>query len=167
MKGFRQKVKIISFIIIASNIQIYAQGVLDIETKDLNGQISSIGQVVSADFIVLDFWATWCKPCVKSIPKLVELSEKYSTDKVAFVGINEDSPRNTNKVKPFVRSLNISYPILLDPDQEIMNELLVNSFPTLIIVNSDARVLYVHEGYTSGDEVIIEEAINKLLKKHD
>lgn len=144
-----------------------AQSVIHFETKDLNGNTSSISEVAEGELIVLDFWATWCSPCVKSIPKLVELSDKYDVEKVSFVGINEDSPRNTNKVKPFVQSLGISYPVLLDPNQEIMNELMVNSYPTLLVINTIGEVLFTHEGYSSGDEYLIEEEIDKLLKKHE
>jgi thiol-disulfide isomerase/thioredoxin len=147
--------------------ELFSQGVYDIETKDLNGNISSIGEVTIGNIIVLDFWATWCKPCVKSIPKLVKLSEKFDTDKVSFVGINEDSPRNINKVKPFVSSYNISYPVLLDAEQEIMSDLLVSSFPTLIILDAEANILFVHEGYTSGDEILIEKELTELLESHD
>ena len=152
---------------INTHIILQAQAVLSIQTKNLKGNTSTIADVATGELIVLDFWATWCKPCVKSIPKLVSLSEKYDLQKVSFVGINEDSPRNTNKVKPFVQSLGVSYPVLLDPDQEIMTELLVNSYPTLIIINADAEVLFIHEGYTSGDELLIEKEINKLLEKNE
>lgn len=147
--------------------QLQAQGVLYIETKDLHGNTSSISEVAEGKLIVLDFWATWCAPCVKSIPKLVQLSDKYDIEIVSFVGINEDSPRNTNKVRPFAQSMGISYPVLLDPDQEIMSELMVYSFPTLVLINSEGKVLFTHEGYTAGDEYLIEEEINKLLKKHE
>ena len=144
-----------------------SQSVLTIETKDLNGNTTTIEQTTQSNLIVLDFWATWCKPCVKSIPKLVELSEKYDSERISFIGINEDSPRNINKVKPFVKSLNVTYPILLDPDQELMSELLVSSFPTLIVINRDGKVLYIHEGFTSGDEKLIEEKLDKLLAKNE
>lgn len=162
---FRPLIFIAFFAFSPSNSK--AQAVFDISIKDVNGKATSISEMVSSELIVLDFWATWCKPCVKSIPKLVELSEKYESDKVIFIGVNEDSPRNTNKVKPFVSSLGISYPVILDPEQEIMSELLVNSYPTLMVLNSKAEVLYIHEGYTSGDEYIIEEEINKLLAENE
>lgn len=144
-----------------------AQGVFDIRVKDVSGNLTSISEIVNSELIVLDFWATWCKPCVKSIPKLVELSEKYNSKEVTFIGVNEDSPRNTNKVKPFVNSLGISYPVILDSEQEIMSDLLVNSYPTLMVLNSDAEVLFIHEGYTSGDEHLIEEELNKLLAENE
>lgn len=161
--------KNILFLITLLSAALYAnaQAVYSIQVKDLNGNYTSIEEVASGELIVLDFWATWCKPCVKSIPKLVELSEKYDSEKVSFVGINEDSPRNTNKVKPFVNSMQITYPVLLDPEQEIMNELVVVSYPTLIVLNRDGDVLFIHEGYTSGDEKLIEEEINKLLAEHE
>lgn len=162
MKNLSRSI-LVAALLFSATVFVKAQAVFDISVKDINGQLTSIAEVSQGDIIVLDFWATWCKPCVKSIPKLNKLSEKYEANEVSFVGINQDSPRNTNKVKPFVNSMGVSYPVLLDPEQELMSELLVVSYPTLIVLNRNAEVLFFHEGYTPGDEHLIEEEINKLL----
>lgn len=161
------KRKYILVILLFVSMLTQAQGSFDIEVKNLDGQYTTISELSEGDLIVLDFWATWCKPCIKSIPKLVALSEKYESTQVNFIGVNTDSPRNMNKVKPLAISLGISYPTLMDTDQEIMNELLVNAFPTLIILDKKGKVLFTHEGYISGDEALIEEEINKLLSTHE
>ena len=169
IKGMKQITKsiLVAAVVFVTTGLLKAQAVFDISVKDINGQVTSISEVSTGELIVLDFWATWCKPCVKSIPKLNKLSEKYNPDQVSFVGINQDSPRNTNKVKPFVNSMGVKYPILLDPEQELMAELLVVSYPTLIVLNQKAEVLFFHEGYTTGDERLIEDEINKLLGYHE
>jgi peroxiredoxin len=74
-----------------------------------------------------------------------------------------DSPRNLSKVKPFARSMGITYPILLDASGEIMGDLNVTAVPTLMIIDKEFRVLYVHEGFNAGDEAIIREEIEKHL----
>jgi len=145
------------------NNTLSAQDIFSYNLTNLEGENIEISDIKGEDLTILDFWASWCKPCIKSIPKLIELSEKFKDSGVIFIGINEDSPRNSSKVKPFAHSLGITYPVLLDSDQELMNELLVNSLPTLIIINKKGEVVYTHIGYSSGDKVLLEEVINKLL----
>jgi thiol-disulfide isomerase/thioredoxin len=106
----KQSIKTFYFLILFSTFNTI-QGVLDIETKSINSNPNIISGVAEGTLIVLDFRATWCKPCIKLIPKLLELSEKFDNNLICFIGINEDSPRNIDKVKPFVNSVrcNISY----------------------------------------------------------
>ncbi|MDQ7969889.1 MAG: TlpA disulfide reductase family protein [Oxalicibacterium faecigallinarum] len=60
--------------------------------------------------LIVNFWATWCAPCVEEMPELVELQTEYSTDKLQVLGISIDSPNN---VKEFAEKYKISYPLLL------------------------------------------------------
>ncbi|UXP31549.1 TlpA family protein disulfide reductase [Reichenbachiella agarivorans] len=137
--------------------------VFQIKLKEINGYYRTIGDLKGSQLTIVDFWATWCKPCVKSIPKLVELSHTYDNETVAFVGVNVDSPRNTSKVRPFAMSRRIDYPVLLDSDQALYGELLVSVLPTLFILDKEGKVLYTHEGYTTGDEKIFKEKIDQFL----
>jgi len=142
------------------------QSFLNSRVKNTKGiQSSILKESGDSQIIVLDFWATWCKPCIKSIPKLITLNEEFNKLGVAFIGVNEDSPRNLAKVRPFVNTHKIKYPVLLDTDQEIMNELLVNAFPTLIIINRKGKILYRHNGFANGDEKLIHAKISELLKQ--
>lgn len=159
-----KKIIIVFFLLITGFALTYAQAVLSAAVKDLDGNLTSIEEQATRDIIVLDFWTTWCKPCVKSVPKFVELNKKFS-GQISFIGINEDSPRNLAKVKPVAQSLGIDYPVLLDTDQDILSDLLVSSFPTLIILDRDEHVLFTHEGFVTGDELIIEKELIKLLKE--
>ena len=140
-----------------------AQTLLGISLKTIDGQYVRLHDLKGEKLTVLDFWATWCKPCIKSIPELVKLSKNYDNEQVAFIGIDEDSPRNMAKVRPFANSLKIDYPVLLDTEQELYNELQVSVLPTFIILDGDGKVLFTHEGYTKGDEQIFEEKIEEFL----
>lgn len=135
----------------------------EIELKNLDNKYVQLEDIKGAQLTVIDFWATWCKPCLASIPKIDQLALEFQEKGVAFWGINIDSPRNQSKVKPFVRSMNISYPVFLDGDQKLMNYLNVSVMPTILILNSKGKVLYFHEGYQPGDETLIQEKITQLL----
>jgi cytochrome c biogenesis protein CcmG, thiol:disulfide interchange protein DsbE len=142
----------------------YAQ-LPDLDLKNLDQQYVNLQEIQGESLTIVDFWATWCKPCVASIPKINQLAEEFKTQGVAFWGINVDSPRNLSKVKPFVTSLNIRYPVFLDTDQKLMNSLNVSIMPTLLILDKAGKIRFFHEGFQPGDEKVISEEIKKLLKK--
>jgi cytochrome c biogenesis protein CcmG/thiol:disulfide interchange protein DsbE len=143
-----------------------SQSFMETRLKNANGMQSSIlKEAGSSELIVLDFWTTWCKPCIKAIPKIDELVNEFKNDNISFVGINADSPRNLAKVRPFINTHGIKYPVLLDTDQEIMNELLINAFPTLLIINREGKILFTHRGFANGDEKLIRDEISKLIKE--
>jgi peroxiredoxin len=79
--------------------------------KDVNGK-----EVTSADFkgkvVVLDFWATWCPPCVHEIPGYTELQKKYGKDGLVIVGVSLDQG-GPAVVKPFASKMAINYPLVM------------------------------------------------------
>ncbi len=136
----------------------------DFRLKNLDNKTVAYSQLKGKKITVIDFWATWCKPCVRSIPKLVKLHAQYQKDGVEFIGINVDGTRNLSKVRPFSHSLNIAYPVLLDLNNELMNKLKVTAMPTIIIVDANDEIVFFHQGYRPGDEKALEDEIKKLLK---
>ena len=107
-----------------------------------------------ADFrgkpLIVNFWATWCAPCVKEMPDLQEVAAQ-AEGKVAFVGVDvEDAPTNA---EPFVEELGITYPLALDPRREYSRE--VNNFgmPTTLFVDADGLVRYRHTGPLDAEQL--------------
>ncbi len=135
----------------------------NLELKNLDQEWVSLDELKGEKLTVIDFWATWCKPCVSAIPKLNLLQKEFEPQGVEFIGINTDGPRNQSKVKPFARALNIGYPILFDPDQEAVDELNIAVLPTLLIYNSKGKMVFRHEGFSPGDEVIFKEKLTEIL----
>lgn len=135
------------------------QDVYNFKLKNLDNRTTSYRSLKGEELTVIDFWATWCKPCIKSIPKLVELYDELEPEGVQFIGISVDGPRNLNKVKPFSKSLGIDYPVLLDVDNNVMGRLGIRAVPTLLIVNKDDEIVYLHEGYAPGEEKMIRQEI--------
>jgi len=145
-------------------VNVSAQKVRNFKLKDIENNSKSFADLKGSKLTVIDFWATWCKPCVKAIPELNKIHDTYKDKGVAFIGINCDGPRSASKVAPLSKSLQIKYPILLDINSEVKTELNLYAFPSLIIVNDDNKVVWVHEGFVSGDEKAIIQEIEKLLK---
>src|SRR5947209_4243467 len=74
-----------------------------VKLSDLKGKV-----------VVIDFWATWCSPCVKSVPTLVQLYEKYRARGLEILSITVDEQADLYKIAPFAKEYQIAYPVLLD-----------------------------------------------------
>ena len=100
-----------------------------------------------ADFrgepLIVNFWATWCAPCVKEMPEFTKASAEFG-DQVGFLGVDvEDAPPNA---EPFVERLGIDYPLAIDPRREFYREVDNFGMPTTLLVDADGIVRYRHTG---------------------
>ncbi len=120
-----------------------------------------------ADFrgkpLVVNFWATWCAPCVKEMPEFQKASKSFG-DKVALLGVDvEDAPPNA---EPFVKRLGIDYPMAIDPQRELYRELGNVGMPTTLLVDADGIVRYRHTGPLDQAQLLelVEEHLGVSLK---
>lgn len=143
-------------------ISVNAQ-VPDFQLPDVDGNTISFSDIKGGKVTLIDFWATWCQPCVRSIPKLIEISKEYSGKGVQVIGINVDSPRNTSKIRPFVASKGITYPVLLDSNGELMSMLGLTALPTLLIVDWNNKIVSTRAGFLPGEEKDIRKQIDSLI----
>ena len=154
----------ILFFIMSSSLSISQEKAPDFRLSDLKGKQTELKAYLGKGPVVLDFWASWCKPCVKSLPKLQKIYDKYKKYGLTIIGINQDGPRNRSKINPFIKSQGISFPILLDDNSDVMRRYRVVSLPATVIISSKGNILKVHKGYRAGDEKLLEKEIIFLLK---
>ena len=140
-----------------------AQNVKNFELKDIENNLRNYNELKGEKLTLIDFWATWCKPCNKAIPELNKIYDSFKPKGVEIIGINCDGPRSVSKVGPLSKSLNIQYPVLIDINSEIKTELNIIALPTLIIVDTNGKTVWIHEGFVDGDAEIIIEELEKLL----
>ncbi len=142
-----------------------AQTIRDFSLTDTQNETYTFSQLKGEHLTIIDFWASWCKPCLKAMPVMEEMYLKNKNSGVNIIGINCDGPRSVSKVAPLVNALGISYSILLDVNNDLMKDLEVTSLPTLLIIDNEKKVVYRHEGFAKGDEFKIQEEIEILLTK--
>ncbi len=140
-----------------------AQQVGSFSLVDINNKTTSINELKGSKVTILDFWASWCKPCLKSMPELNKIYELYKNKGVQVIGINTDGPRSTSKVAPLTKSLAITYPVLLDINSTLMTELNVQALPTLILLDKSGKVSWIHQGFDTGDVELIKAEIEKRI----
>ena len=98
---------------------------------------------VKEHFIILNFWASWCLPCLQEFPSLVELQEKYKS-KLKVIGINGDTEDVVNNIKKIEKKYKLNFPSTTDIDEVFANQFKVNTYP-FSIVFSKGKVIFVSE----------------------
>ena len=136
----------------------------DLKIKLLNGKQTSIHDLLKDGPLLIDFWATWCKPCKKVMKHLDRYHQAYGNHGFKVLMINQDTPRSLGKVKSYIRSQKHTFYVGLDPNQETAKKLNGQIMPTLILVNRDGMIQWRHQGYVPGEEVEIERQIRIALE---
>ncbi|MFM1895250.1 MAG: hypothetical protein RLZZ385_324 [Pseudomonadota bacterium] len=111
--------------------------------------------------VYLDFWASWCAPCLRSLPLYNELYHKYREQGLEIIGVNIDNPVEDGL--DFLEETPLDFPTPSDPDGRIPELYGLIGMPTSYLITPDGMVKLVHVGYRNGDIEIIEEEIRKAL----
>lgn len=112
--------------------------------------------------VYLDLWASWCAPCLKSLPLYNELHAKYQDQGLEIVGINIDNPIEDGL--DFLLDTPLDFKIPADPDGKVPTLYDVFGMPTSYLIDEEGVVKMVHEGFRDGDLELIEEEIRSLLQ---
>jgi cytochrome c biogenesis protein CcmG, thiol:disulfide interchange protein DsbE len=113
-------------------------------------------------YVVMDFWGTWCKPCIKSLDTFNKMSDEFK--KVTFLGINENPAYSRNEVKSVVKLHKWKFLVLCDENKKVTEALQVKAIPHAFIIGPGRKIVYDHVGYKKGDEQLIRKKLIELLK---
>lgn len=131
--------------------------------RDLSGNEVSLKQYKDK-VVLLDFWATWCPPCRRSIPELVDLQKKYLDQGLVILGISTDDPRRTGdkSLLAFKEHYKINYRILRADSSVTMDYFGTGSMaiPTLFIIDREGGVVTKIVGFQPG---IVEKKVKNIL----
>lgn len=112
--------------------------------------------------LIINFWATWCPPCLKEIPEFIKLQKEFDEKGVQFIGI---AVEDKQAVKDYLKSININYPILIGGEQAIVlsHKLgnIVNAVPFTLIIDQQGQIVHRQPGELSRKK--IKEIIEPLI----
>ena len=109
--------------------------------------------------LIINFWATWCAPCVKEFPGLISLRKQFSEDDLTIIGISMDY--GMRPVENFVKLNKVNFPIVLD-DESIGSMLDIKSIPRTLIYNRAGEKILDHLGFIS--EESFRHVVERLLQ---
>lgn len=107
--------------------------------------------------VIVNFWATWCVPCVAEMPALQRLRERLAPRRVEVVAVN--FRENAARIAPFVEGLRLTFPVVRDHDGAIRAAWNVTVFPTTFVVGPDRRIAWVATGEVDWDDPRVESRI--------
>ncbi|MET0592372.1 MAG: TlpA disulfide reductase family protein [Polyangiaceae bacterium] len=111
--------------------------------------------------LVVDFWATYCKPCEKSFPKLQMLADKHAGNVLVYA-LSEDE--STDGIAEFVKKTGVHFPIGWDQGNAISQRYKLDKMPTSYVVDKKGIIRFVHGGYNDGEDEAIARQVDELLK---
>ena len=122
--------------------------------------------------MVINFWATWCKPCVAELNNISDLYTDWQEETgVKIIAVAIDDSRTASKVGPYANGKGWEYEIYKDVNQDFQRAIGFQSPPFTCLVDANGKIVWTHSGYQEGDEEALYEAIKKLaavesLEKH-
>jgi thiol-disulfide isomerase/thioredoxin len=134
----------------------------DFNLPDVSGKSHSISEW-QGKILIINFWATWCPPCLEEIPEFIALQEQYSSKGLQFIGIAID---DQDSVEEYLASIKINYPMLIGSitgialAHQLGNS--VDTVPFTLVVDRQGQIIYRHPGVFSREQ--ITEIITPLLK---
>jgi len=131
---------------------------------DLSGEKVSIASL-SGKLVLLNFWATWCGPCRTEMPGMERLWQHYRDRGLEVIAVSIDNTGEKH-IADFVRLLNLSYPILLDPNSQVADRYAVNGLPTSYLIDGKGQVIGRMVGGRKWNSPDADDLIDKLLGLH-
>jgi peroxiredoxin len=138
----------------------------DFELATLSGGRERLSDHRGKDVVLIDFWATFCEPCLLAMPELDALYRREHARGFVVFGISIDEAASVARVRGEASKLGVSFPILLDQDTRVVS--LYNpraTAPYSVLVARDGTVVRRQEGYTTSERENLEHAVEEALAK--
>jgi len=148
----RQVIRNLTFILtLTAAIAVAGEEQQDYSLNDLNGITHRVSDL-KGKFLVMNFWATWCAPCIHEMPELEKFYKNHKDTAVVWGITFEDS--NIESIRSFVKKLNVTYPILGFGQDPRTGYGQVNVLPTTFVIDQNGKFLHRFEGPITAQDIV-------------
>lgn len=135
--------------------------------KNLDGQSFSTSDIKNnGKPIIITFWATWCKPCMKEHDAINEVYMDWVEETgVKLYAVSIDNSRSASRVKPTINGRGWEFEVLSDVNQDLKRAMNVNEPPHTFILDGNGTIRWQHVGYMDGDEMEYIQVVKQILKE--
>jgi thiol-disulfide isomerase/thioredoxin len=113
--------------------------------------------------VIVDFWASWCKPCRQSIPWLNAMRERYAASGLTIIGVNVDAERSD--ADRFLRDVPIEFEVVFDPKGDLARQFKVQGMPSSYVFDRAGKMVQTHLGFRDAKKDEKEAALRNLLNQ--
>ena len=131
----------------------------DFKLKMLEGPDSVTLSSLRGKVVLVDFWASWCPPCKKSLPLLAKLDNKYKNLNVVAINIDDEK----ENARQFLQKLKVELTVVHDTDKIVVSQYDVPELPTAYLIDQYGKIKMVHSGYNEEQLKKLEFTIRGLL----
>lgn len=133
----------------------------DFSLSDASQKTIKLGEL-RGKVVLIDFWASWCEPCLRELPELEKLHKQLASRGVVVIGINID--RERKNADELIARLKLSFPSLYDPKGQVAEQYDPPKMPTSYVVDQQGVVRLMSEGFTGAADIAkLKTAIEQLL----
>ena len=159
---FKYSAQLFSFMVFAS------AGFAQEMAPDFTGVDMRTDQTITlSDFrgkvVLVDFWASWCPPCLLSLPAYDKMREEIGTAEFEIIAVNVDE--NSGNGLEFLQDHPVAYPVLADPEGDIGIPYKLRSLPVSFLLDRSGRIVRQYRSFSLGDEIALKQEIDALLEE--
>jgi peroxiredoxin len=137
----------------------------DFSARDVDGKTLRLSDYLGKEAVLLDFWSTYCEPCLAEMPHLRRMYDEQKAKGFVVIAIAMDGPETVAEVPAFAKRNGMIFPVVLDEDSHVAQ--IYNpkkTAPLSVLIDKTGKVYRVREGYNPGDEKLVEADVLKVLE---
>lgn len=158
--------KILIFILLATGILLFCQDVKkapSFRLENAEGKFIELDSLLVKGPVLLNFWASWCKPCKEELPEFYKIKNEFSGKGLNVILVTIDKPSAFSKAKSFLKTKGFDFELLKDCDLKVLKSFGgTESVPYTFMIDKEKNIIFKKKGQTSYGELLKE--VNKLIK---